>query len=168
MEAGPELSSHAVDNAAELSSHAVEDHHQAIPSHALEDEDIPSFAVNGSMDSPQSSVGSVGGMRGNPDLSLDLNRLNALSPRLSSPFEALAQNPHPESPAHPASGFNTGRTPLSSHAVAASSDSDSQLITSRTPLSSHAVNASSSSGSGTDQGFMPTSMYQDEASSAAN
>ena len=159
VETVPEFNSHADQGAADLVSHAVEDAHGPIPSHALED-DIPSFAPQGSLDSPQSSVGSVGVTHG-ADLNLDLSRLNALSPRLSSPFQPLAQTPHPDSPAHPASALNTGRTPLSSHAVAHSTDSDSQLITDRTGWSSHVIDPSSSSGSRTDEAFTPTSVHQD-------
>jgi hypothetical protein len=137
----------------------------------------------GSMGSPQSSVGS---WRGRLDMHINLDDVvapesAALSPRLSSPPRSLARHAPSGSPAHPVSGFNTARTPLSSHAVADSTDSDSQLYTGQTPLSSHAVadsidsesrlnmtplsshavNPSSSSGSGTDEGFTPTSMQEE-------
>ncbi|KAL0053812.1 hypothetical protein WJX82_011153 [Trebouxia sp. C0006] len=163
VEVQSEVSSHAIEGAGALASHAVR---ESIPSHALEDEGLPSYALEhdvGSIGSPQSSVGS---WRGRLDMHINLDSAiaqesSALSPRLSSPPRSLAQHPLSGSPAHPASGLNTARTPLSSHAVADSTESDSQLYTGQTPLSSHAVNPSSSSGSGTDEGFTPTSMQQE-------
>ena len=163
VEVQPEVSSHAIEGAGDLASHAVR---ESIPSHALQDEGLPSYALEhdvGSMGSPQSSVGS---WRGRLDMHINLDDVvapesAALSPRLSSPPRSLARHAPSGSPAHPVSGFNTARTPLSSHAVADSTDSDSQLYTGQTPLSSHAVNPSSSSGSGTDEGFTPTSMQEE-------
>lgn len=184
VEVAPEVSSHAIDGAGDLASHAVQDAHESIPSHALEDEGLPSYALQHDVSSPQSSVGS---WRGRPDMHINLDNAiapesTALSPRQSSPLRSLAHPALSSSPAHPASGFNTARTPLSNHAVADSTDSDSQLYTGqtplsshavadsidsdsqlntgRTPLSSHAVNPSSSSGSGTDEGFTPSSVQQ--------
>ena len=150
---GLELSSHAVEGAGDVDSHAVSAD-QALPSHAVELEEIPSFALGGQLDSPQSSVGSVGGQARfhGDDMRLDLSQLDAFSPKRSSPLESMTQSPYVDIPSHAASGRDTARTPLSSHAVpAASTDSDSQMDTGRTPLSSHAVNPSSSSGSGTEE-----------------
>lgn len=185
-----EVSSHATEGAGDLASHAVQDAHQSIPSHALEDEGLPSYALEHDLGSPQSSVGS---WRGRLDMHINLDNAiapesTALSPRLSSPLRSLARHPLSGSPAHLTSGFNTARTPLSSHAVADSTDSDSQLYTGQTPwsshavadsidsdsqlntavtpLSSHAVNPSSSSGSGTDGGVTPTSMQQEATGSS--
>ena len=183
VEVQSEVSSHAIEGAGALASHTVR---ESIPSHALQDEGLPSYALEhdvGSMGSPQSSVGS---WRGRLDMHINLDDVvapesAALSPRLSSPPRSLARHAPSGSPAHPVSGFNTARTPLSSHAVADSTDSDSQLYTGQTPLSSHAVadsidsesrlnmtplsshavNPSSSSGSGTDEGFTPTSMQEE-------
>lgn len=190
VEVEPEVSSHAIEGAGDLASHAVQDAHQSIPSHALEDEGLPSYALEHDLGSPQSSVGS---WRGRLDMHINLDNAiapesTALSPRLSSPLRSLARHPLSGSPAHLTSGFNTARTPLSSHAVADSTDSDSQLYTGQTPwsshavadsidsdsqlntavtpLSSHAVNPSSSSGSGTDGGFTPTSMQQEATGSS--
>ena len=165
-----EVSSHAIEG---VVSHAVEDPQGPLPSHALEDEEVPSFALQGELGSPQSSVGSARMVFGSPDvprralkMHLDMAKVNAAVPRAlstspSSPFEAAAQTVHSDFYATPASGFESARTPLSSHAVADSTDSDSLPNTARSNLNSHAVNHSSSSGSGTDEGFTPTSLQQD-------
>ncbi|KAL0033864.1 hypothetical protein WJX77_008167 [Trebouxia sp. C0004] len=141
VEVGPEVSSHAIEGTGDLASHAVQDAHESIPSHALEDEGLPSYALEHDVGSPQSSVGS---WRGRLDMRINLDNIvapesTAVSPRLSSPLRSLAGQPLSGSTAHLASGFDTART----------------------PLSSHAVNPSSSSGSGTDEGFTPTSMQQE-------
>ena len=152
---GTELSSHAVDGAGDVTSHAVTSD-QALPSHAVELEEVDSFALRGELDSPKSSVGSARGHAGpgDPRLHLDLAQLNTPSSRLLSHVQALAQTPQADIPSHPASGRDTSRTPLSSHAVpAASSESDSRADVGGTPLSSHAVDYSSSSGSGVDEAF---------------
>lgn len=150
-----ELSSHAVEGAGDVTSHAVTSD-QALPSHAVELEEVDSFALRGEIDSPKSSVGSARGQAGpgDPSLHLDLAQLHTPSSRLLGPVQALAQTPQANSPSHPASGRDTSRTPLSSHAVpAASTESDSRADVAGTPLSSHAVDYSSSSGSGVDEAF---------------
>lgn len=138
-----------------MTSHAVTSD-QALPSHAVELEEVPSFALRGELDSPKSSVGSARGQArpGDSSLRLDLTQLNRPSPRQSSPVQALTQTPRVDIPSHPASERDTSRTPLSSHAVpAASTDSESRVDVGGTPLSSHAVDYSSSSGSGADEAF---------------
>lgn len=156
-----ELSSHAVDPTGDVTSHAVTAD-QALPSHAVELEEVPSFALRGELDSPKSSVGSARG-QASPGVTppLNLAQLSRLSPKLFSPAEALsghraARTPGVDIPSHPASGRDTSRTPLSSHAVpAGSTDSDSHVDLGGTPLSSHAVEHSSSSGSGPDEAVSP-------------
>lgn len=154
MGEGAELSSHAVDGPGDITNRAATSD-QALPSHAVELEEVDSFALGGDLDSPKSSVGSARGHLGHPGIpNLDLAHLSTPSSRLLSQVQALAQTPEAGSPSHPASGRDTSGTPLSSHAVpAASSESDAHADVGGTPLSSHAVDYSSSSGSGPDEAF---------------
>lgn len=154
----PGPSSFALRGAADLASHAVHSPRGPMPSHPIED-DVPSFALDHDVGSPASSVGSVGNKSAGVSVpELDLDKLNSQQnpapPKIASPAEHTPSVRITGRTVTPRSAPDTGRTPLSSHAVAASSESDSELNTGRTPLSSHAVNASSSSGSGSDYGYL--------------
>ena len=163
----PGPSGFALRGPSDLASHAVESPQGPMNSHPVEDDGVPSFAINHDLGSPVSSVGSVGNRAGVTVPQIDLHKMDGVdsprSPHKSGGLEAEdGGDTFPGDAENQASALNTSRTPLSSHAVAASSDSDSQLLTGRTPLSSHAVNASSSSGSGSDDGYPPSTAHHED------